>query len=207
MYLSRSKKSNITHLTGNNIMQYIKEEYDPNAFLMKDTYNSINISPLLQKDYGGKNDCTLTCITSIINYITNCKHEVNKIYNNVEKIAKKYFYNSNFGTSFITIRTIFNKSLSKYCSKTVKVGYLKNVGYNQDMIMSQIDKKNPMILSMFSDGLGYYKKHSVVVVGYRTYSVNKKRKLFLKIHDNWSKQISYLDYDKISSNSVLHYFS
>lgn len=205
-HLNGSKNSNITHLTESNIETYVKDEYGSNAFPTNGNVVE-NFTPLLQNDYGGRNDCTLTCITSVVNHITDYKYRVDVIYNNVENVAKKYFYNSNLGTSYITIKTIFDKSLNYYCSKNSKVGYLKNVGYKLNTILSQIDKGNPVILSMSSDGLGYYKKHSVVAIGYRTYSVNGQRKVFLKIYDNWSKKISYLDYDKISPVSVLHYLA
>lgn len=202
----KSNNTNIKKITASNIKEYVDKNYGSSAIETIDKQIS-RFVPLLQKDYGGKNDCTLTCITAIINHITNKEHHVTSIYDNVEKIAKKYFYHGEIGTSYFAIRTIFNKSLNKYCSKNSQVGYLKNVGYNQNMITSQIDKNNPIILTMLSDGLGYYKKHSVVVIGYRVYSVNRTKKTFLKIYDNWSRQISYLDYEKISSVSVLHYLT
>ena len=203
MFLSKLNNKKSKHLTEKNIEQYIKDEYGSNALLTKNVHVK-NFLPLLQKDYGGLNDCTLTCMTAIIHHITNRNNNVADIYNNVEKIAKKYFYVDNLGTPYLTIRTIFNKVLSKYCSKTIntKCG-------NNDLITikNQIDKGNPMILSLFDDGLNYYKKHSVTVFGYKTYSIEGKEKTVLKIYDNWTRDISYLDYDKISSLSVLHYFT
>lgn len=200
------KSDSTKRLTSSNIKKYVENTYGSGAVEITKKY-FLDFPPLLQKDYGGKNDCTLTCMTAIIHYITKRKNKATSIYDDVEKIAKKHFYHSALGTSYFTIRTIFNKALKMYCTQKAEVGYLKNAGYNQNTIVSQIDKNNPLILTMVSDGLGYYKKHSVTVIGYSVYSVNNEKKIFLRIYDNWNRDIGYLDYEKISSVSVLHYLT
>lgn len=200
------KSDSTKRLTAANVKKYVESTYGSPATQITDKH-ILDFPSLLQKDYGGDNDCTLTSMTAIIYYITNGKYKADSIYNDVEKIAKKYFYSGKWGTSYITIRTIFNKSLQKYAPNTVKAGYLKNAGYNLNTIMSQIDKKKPLLLSMLSDGLGYYSRHSVTIIGYRVYAVNREKKTFLKIYDNWTRQITYIDYEKLSSVSSLHYLA
>lgn len=192
------------HLTDKNLDQYIKSKYGKSCSCIGDKTIQ-NFEPLLQSDYGGPNDCTLTSITAIINFITKNKNNVNDIYNNVEAIAKKHLYKDQLGTPVITVRTIFNKSLKKYCKRTAGVKYGKDLGFNINTIINNINKGNPLILSLISDGLGYYRRHSVSIVGYKTFLTSKKRVTFLKVYDNWNKSISYIDYKKISFVSILHY--
>jgi len=202
--LFKPKTNNAKKLTSNNVKKYVEDTYGSTAIQTADVYMQ-DFTPLLQCDFGGDNDCTLTCITAIIKHITKGKHKATSIYEYVEKIAKKHLYHHKIGTNYFVIKSIFDKALEKYCSKKSKVGHIKNKGYNLKTIVTQINKKNPVILSLHSDGNGYYGKHSVVVIGYRTYSVNNKDKTLLKIYDNWSRQIAYLDYEKISTISSVNY--
>lgn len=202
--LKPKESTGLKRLSEINIKEYIEGTYHSSAVQVADKQIA-DFTPLLQEHYGGDNDCTLTCITAIIYYITNKKYKTASIYNDVESVAKKHFYRGSNGTHPITIKSIFDNSLKKYGNKKSKSGHLKNVGYNLNMIVSQINKNNPLILSLSNDGLGCYKNHSVVVIGYRTYSVGDKIKTVLKIHDNWTKRVGYLDYEKISSVSTLNY--
>jgi hypothetical protein len=156
--------------------------------------------PLLQEKFGGDNDCSLVCITAIILHCTKHEYPVMEIYKHVESIAKENFYNENRGTMAAAIRTIFNKSAKKYLNKTSCVKYTKGVGYDFDFIKKEIDNGNPIILSLNSDGLDFYKNHSVTIIGYKEYDDAK----ILKIYDNWYANPSYLDYDKISLVSSVH---
>lgn len=173
---------------------------------MENKENQIKIingfRPLLQEHYGGEADCTLVSITSIIfNMLINIKSS-KEIYNEVEKIARHFFYKSSFGTLPIFIKIIFNKSLKKFSfNKTTKVKYIKNMGFTFDLIKNNIDSNIPMILSMANDGKNYYKNHSIIIIGY---CIQNNEKLLI-IYDNWSKEQHFLDYNLISSLSCLNY--
>lgn len=160
-----------------------------------------NIEPLLQDDYGGVNDCTLTSITTIMKMFYPSL-EVNNIYAIVENIALKYFYNSEKGTNPLLINIICNKVLKYFkISKQSHSRIIKNIGFNFNFIKQQIDINNPIILNMYNDGNNKYINHSVIIIGY-IYSNSQKD---LLIYDNWEKNINVIDYNKLSIISSINY--
>lgn len=68
-----------------------------------------------QEDFGDKRNCSLTSITSIC-YTRFRNPSIKEIYNIVESIGKKYYYNDKRGTNPLLIKNIFNESL-EYFSK------------------------------------------------------------------------------------------
>lgn len=154
-----------------------------------------DISPLLQDDYGKDNDCTLTSITTVIKWLKPSL-SINNIYNNVEKIAKKFLYTGNFGTLTLTIKSIYKQSLQVFgINKKVKSYYLKNIGFNKDIIINNINNNQPVLLNLWNDGRNYYKNHSVLIIGYK---ITENNDFILTIYDNWYKHNSYIDYNKLS---------
>ena len=190
------------HITDKNLMKYLSDNYGE-GFLVSEAHIA-KVVPLLQKNYGGQNDCTLTSITSIISYIVNNKVWITTLYQEVEDIAEKYFYKEDRGTMYAAIRSIFNESVKKYSNKTSCAKFGKGTGYNFEYIKSKIDEKMPLILSMTNDGMDYYKNHSVTIVGYAIYKINGKNVNLLKIYDNWTTEVSYVDYNKLSPISSIH---
>jgi len=160
---------------------------------------------LLQKDYGGANDCTLTSITAIIHYLSENQIDIQTIYNFVEQFGKKYGYASNRGTPGIAITKIFQTSLAKFKMPRAYGKFVKGIGYNFSHIKAEINKGNPIILSMYSDGQDYYANHSVTIIGYKIAVVKGKEVPIITIYDNWYKAISYIDYNKLSRISSIHF--
>ena len=150
-------------------------------------------------------DCTLTSMTSIVYFLSQKKYKIEDIYNYTEKIAKKYLYVGTKGTPFVTIRKIFHKVLNKFGLPKAYVKYGKNFGYNFDSIVAEINKGNPLILTMNNDGRNYYENHSVTAVGYAVFRVGDYKIRLIKVYDNWRKIISYVDYEKMSTISTIHY--
>ena len=189
-------------------------EYNINLYL-KNTYGSTptlkqqkkldGFKHLLQRDYGEANDCTLTSITAIVYFLSSGKHTVRDIYNYVEKIAKKYLYKGTRGTPFITIRKIFHEVLKHYGLPKAYVKFAKEIGYKFKHITAEINKGNPLVLSMVDDGNDYYENHSVTIIGYAIYQVGGKQVRMLAIADNWDKSVCYVDYEKLSAVSSIHY--
>ena len=154
-----------------------------------------NIKPLLQNDYGEDNDCTITSITTIIHsWVSHI--DINFIYNQVEAIARKYGYNGINGTNPIVIKQVYQKSLKTFqIPYVVNSRYMKGIGFTWNFIKDRIDhSNNPILLNLWKDGRNYYYSHSVVIVGY----ANTYNKKFLVVYDNWIKDYSYIDYDKLS---------
>ena len=177
------------HLNDENISEYLLSTYGIKSSLYKIYIK--DIEPLLQNDYGQENDCTLTSITTIIKYY-NKTIQVDVIYSITESIAKKYFYNGSKGTLPLFISTIYNKVLeSFYIKKKTKC----------KLIQDQINKQQPILLNMFDDGKNFYHNHTVSIIGYAIYDDVR----LLMIYDNWFKEISYIDYNKLSSISSINY--
>ena len=171
-----------------NILEYVEHE-DTVAI---DTIT--NIVPLLQDDYGEANDCTLTSITSIIKRFKESV-EIEDIYTIVESIARRYGYRGNIGTLSAVIRTVYQKSLNTFkINKTASSCFIKGLGYNYNTIKTQIAKDNPILLNLWKDGRGYYENHSVLITGYYETTTHH----MIKIQDNWYKDPSFIDYDKLS---------
>lgn len=193
-------------LTESDMNSYLTENYG--GVLLREKKVVIDgINPLLQNDYGEDNDCTLTSITTIISWLQPDLN-INEIYNRVELIAKKYFYNgSKFGTIPIFIKPIFNEVLNYYnIDKTTSVRYLKKIGFDFEFIQKQIDNNKPIILSLCSDGRGYYENHSITIIGYtRIQTENRNIAKMLLVYDNWYKDIAYVDYNKLSLISGINF--
>ena len=160
-----------------------------------------DINPLLQNNYGGDQGCTLTSITTVIKWLRP-DLAINTIYNEVERIARKYGYHPNFGTLNIVIPPIFNLVLKSFrINKKTSSRYLKDVGYCYRFIRENIDTNKPVMLNLWKDGRDYYKNHTVLIIGYREIEDKK----MLAIYDNWYKSVSYIDYDKLSIISSIVY--
>lgn len=174
------------------------------------------IDPLLQKNYGEDGDCTLTCITACLYYLSKRQNRLispQTLYDKVEEIAKKYYYNGKtYGTIPFFTKRIYDESLAAFnFSKTSVAKYGKILGYDDKMIKTLIDKGQPVILSLFNDGRSYYKSHSITICGYEDFRIyhNKEgfglNKTMFLVYDNWRSELAYVDFDKISLISAINY--
>ena len=154
---------------------------------------------LKQNDYGGDNDCTLTSITAIVYHLLHKKVSPEIIYSNVLRVSKKYCYTDKNGTLAITIRSIFEEVLKSYklYNKRTQLRLFKGFGYNFLYICKEIDRGNPVILSLLSSPR--YHNHTVTIVGY-----DKANERFI-IADNWSSSFQHLPYKDISFISSVNY--
>lgn len=190
-------------INDNNLQAYILKEYgDTSHLAVKKNYIQ-GIKPLLQNDYGEDQDCSLTSITTVVSYYKP-QLQIQFIYDQVEKIAKKFLYKGNRGTPTITMNVIFNKVLQLFqINLKSHNGYIKNLGYNYVGIKNLINKNRPTLLSLSKDGRNFYANHTVLVIGY--YEIGKAK--MIAIYDNWYKQISYIDYNKLAIISGINYLT
>lgn len=177
----------------------VSQEY----FIIKDVPN------LLQKDYGEDNDCTITSITTVMSYLTK-RADYDKIYDNViANIYPKWAYGW-YGTIPIFITKVINNVLNGFGYTNKKSGglYFKSFGVTNTSIKRWLKSTNiPLILSVYKANDGYYKYHSTSVVGYIEYlDKNSGNKLnLIAIHDNWSKKVRYVDYNKLHWLCMFNY--
>ena len=194
-------------LTQLNIKKYLYEKfgYDTDIKLM-DEKRLKNVPILLQDDYGEDNDCTLTSITCAIKRLNRSMRE-NEIYDIVEGIAKKYFYNGKvYGTIPLFIKSIWDEANRK-CNCKLLTGWrvFKGLGFNQNSIKELIDKDRLVILSLHSDGRYYYRDHTITVLGYNLYELHGPAHASFAVYDHSYRSVSYIDYDELSIISSIHY--
>lgn len=192
-----------------NVFNYIKQQYKIKNISVKKTKIISNIQPLLQKDYGLDNDCTLTAITTVLNYLLKNK-DPEKIYQIVEMSAGNIFYNGNsYGTIPIFTKKIIDKA-DKFLNinRRNKSRYLKSFGYSWNQLKNLIDNNKPVIISMANDQRNYYSNHTITIVGYKIfYDIRNHKEIpMLMVYDNWHNYICYLDYNAISFISSINYY-
>lgn len=187
-------------LKENNLLQYCGPGYT-----VKTEKEITNVLGLLQKNYGEEQDCTLTSMTALIQFLT--KQEVQSIYNDVEKTARKLGYKGNIGTNPLVVRTLMQSLFNKYkIKKLCGSSYLKGIGFTIKLIKQLVNKNIPIILNLSKDGRNYYQNHSVLIIGYKEIiTKNNKTIFFLKIKDNWNKETTYIDYSKLNIISSINY--
>lgn len=208
-----------------NIMRYLTDKYrKSDGYTIGDKKKTVikgsAVKNLLQEDFGTKddNDCTLTSLTALAIKALNVMYisDVN-VYNMVAAAAEKFGYTAKGGTNPIMISSIMDylqKQLITYPWYKVKSNYLKSlpiVGFNFDKVKSYIERRNfPLLLNIWKDGRGYYKDHTVLIVGVETYKITDKKgkqkeARFLRVYDNWNKGVSYIDYDLLGISSINYY--
>ena len=183
-------------ISTDNILLYLQSKSNETKLIQS---KKIKYFPmLLQKNYGELKDCTLTSLTAVLRYKKYFDLDISEIYKIVESNAKYYGYNGQtYGTICVTIRKIINT----ICSLKSTVKYFKNIGFTYNTIKEQIDKNNPIILSLYKSGNNSYSNHTVTIIGYAQYQNSK----MLIVADNWYTTQSYIDYDKLSFISQINY--
>ena len=192
-------------LSIDNINFYVQVNYGD---IQRRVWNKVfGLNEILQTDYEGDNDCTLTSITEITKFYSKTSKSEDMIYNDVKSIAKKYCYTDSFGTLTITINKIVNKVNELYnIKKKSKCAYIKGIGFNIKTLLELVTNETPLMLNMMNDGNGYYKNHTVTVVGVVDYVLSNQKHIYiLEVHDNWSKKSSFIDYQKLSLISSINY--
>lgn len=200
------KDFNNKRLTAANIGAYLKKKFNTED-VQQVSSKVLKIAPLLQNDYGEAGDCTLTSITTCVNYYRAGQSSIQEIYDYVEKVARKWGYNGNVGTFPLFIQRIYNEVLKKFpcAKKRTAQGYIKNVGFNFNTIRNIINKSTPIVLSVNNDGRNYYKNHSITIVGYKVFKVNKRTVNMLVVYDNWYKNEAYVDWDALPIIASINY--
>lgn len=146
----------------------------------------IPLKGLLQKNYGKRLDCTLTSLACIFG---------ERYYGDIEKIAEKYGYNGDkWGTNPLAVKAITKEFTRRWdIPGRAKSAYGKGVGWTWAFIKAIVSRDIPLVLNLWKDGRGYYKDHSVTIIGAEEY----EKARFLLVLDNWHETVSLIDYDKL----------
>lgn len=208
--INRNSKYNKKRINESNIKEYLLEKFSGAKEISSIKRNVIELDAFLQSNFGERNDgdCTLTSLMTMIYYHSKKTIDYNLIYTTVRSFATKHFFNSKTGTIPFFIKSIFDKSLKALNIRTLntKAAMVKGIGFNLNTIKKAIDYKKPVAFSIFNDGRNYYCNHTITIVGYEIFKIdNKKQYTMLLAYDNWSKKLSYVDYNLVSSISSINY--
>lgn len=143
--------------------------------------------PLLQNEYGQKNNCTITSLSYLFGPAN---------YNLIEAIAKRFGYRGEKrGTNPFVIKWIMRNMIrERRQPQRARAAYMKGVGVTWRKCVALSDASISFLLNLHRDGRGHYSDHTVTVVGYAEYENGR----FLVVYDNWAREESLIDYDKLS---------
>lgn len=194
-------------LTSDNVINYLQERYAMGKNITEIRGKEL-ILPQFTTAQFNSNSSTLIAITSIVKfYRRNKDNQV--IYNCIKEIAQRYFYDGrSWGLIPVFGKAILGQAFYRFTinHSRFQSRLFKNIGFNINTITSIINKCKPIIMSMKNDGRNCYHNHSVVIVGYVDFQdENSKVKRMLLIHDGIEATYSYLDYNEISTCSMICY--
>ena len=189
--------------------KYLKDKYKGNISVVSS--KSVDMINATQREFAskkGEGNCVLVAITRLVHYyaengyINITDTNVEQIYEIVRQIAiDKYNYTGN-GICILELKSLINDVLTQFgCKSTIS---LKPIMWKFDKhIKSEIDNGKPIILAI-GEGFGYYRKHALVISGYKIYNVEKntlwgkKNKQYpvIEVYDGWTNSVRYIDYNK-----------
>ena len=151
---------------------------------------------LLQRNLGGAQNCTITSLAFLFGA---------ERYGEIERLALHRGYFPKWrGTNPFFIRAIMYRCRRRFgVSAHCRVAYGKGVMFTYRRIQRIIDGGEYLLLNLLRDGRGYYRDHTVTVIGYEEYEHAR----FLLLYDNWNAAVSYLDYDKLSPIASINWLS
>ncbi len=182
------------------VAEYLQKNYGVSGAVCVKEKLLTGAKPLLQEDYGVNNCCSITSITAVLNDSGFAKSQspiAKDTFDKVYKNARLFFFGRR-GTNPFMIKPIFDRTLKTYGQRG-HTGFaaVKGIGVRFNAIEKRIDSGTPLVFSLLWDGNGFYKDHTMLIVGVAVYRANGKHYRFLLLHDNWAKTVSYLDYDRL----------
>lgn len=142
--------------------------------------------PLLQNEYGQKNNCTITSLSYLFGPSN---------YNLIESLAKRFGYRGEKrGTNPFAIKWIMQNMIrERKLPQRARAAYMKGIGVTWRKCAALSDASIPFLLNLHRDGRGHYSDHTVTVIGYEEYENGR----FLVVYDNWVREESLIDYDRL----------
>lgn len=203
IYLKEKSNNSYAHGSLNNLESYFSNKYNSNPILIREKILDLPYFTMKEVD-SSKKHCSLTAITRVLLFYNSMGYEnipdnKEEIYHIVKKYAKRNLgYFSLIGTIPFRIASIIKSTLKFFhYDNKVKGKYIWNF-YSE--IENEIDNNRPVILNI---ARGYYRKHTVVVVGYRVYIVNGNIYHIAIINDGWNYNLSFIDFTSFSKNILL----
>jgi len=191
------KKKKLPYGGIKNINLYLEKKYKGKP-VMVDRGKTLIINRQSMQEITGRkaNNCTLVAISRILMYYrirmrkTGIDRNIGDIYRKVEAIGAEYGYTDAKGVVPIFVDDIVEEAFEMYgCKAKCKGHYIWSF---EKQVKREIAAGRPVIMNI---ARGFYKNHTVTVIGYRIYSVNGKEYPILAVADGWNKGVHYIDYN------------
>lgn len=181
-----------------NLQDYMEKHY-PHAQLL--AQRQLVLPNFLQSEFiDGRNNCSLASITRVLEYHLGWNRQ--DIYDEVMEIALTFGFRPDYGTFPTKIDDITKEFYRRHGLKGTCRGIYMGNFYRP--IQREIDRGNPLVMNV---GWGYYKDHSLTVVGYALYRWRGMKIKMLAVLDGWSREVRYLDYTQLNGLYALPIFS
>ncbi|MCR4909463.1 MAG: hypothetical protein K5985_11590 [Lachnospiraceae bacterium] len=194
--LSEGSPKKIPYAGFSDLDRYMKEHYG-NEALCIDPGKSLDVNSETMLTISGRStkNCSLVAITRLLFYykekqgLTGIKGDIFEIYREVEEIGKRYGYRDKRGTNPVKIDNITKEAFRRYGYKAKCRGV-----YSWEFeteVKQEIDESRPVIMNL---ARGYYKDHTISVVGYSVWQAGNKKLPVIKVVDGWNGGYYYIDY-------------
>ena len=185
-----------------NVSKYLMEQYGQRGVLVKRGRSVVMDHKSMEEISGRRTrNCSVVAVTRVIDYyrkkrnLPGIPEDIREIYRDVEEIAESYGYNDKIGTIPFFISGIAKESFGRYGIKTRCKGVY--VWTFEKQVVKEISEGRPVIMNI---ARGYYKDHTVVVVGYSIWRVGDKEYPMLRIIDGWRSGYHYIDYEAFAKD-------
>lgn len=167
------KKKKLPYGGIKNITLYLEKKYKGKP-VMVDRGKTLIINRQSMQEITGRkaNNCTLVAISRILMYYrirmhkTNIDRSIGDIYRKVEAIGTEYGYTDARGVVPIFVDDIVEEAFEMYGYKVKCKGHY--IWSFEKQVKREIAAGRPVIMNI---ARGFYKNHTVTVIGYRIYSV------------------------------------
>lgn len=195
-----------------NISKYLFEKYgEKGVFVKRGRAIVMNSRSMAQISGRVTRNCSVVAVTRVLDYygkkglVPGISDDISKTYKIVEEIAESYGYTDKRGTIPFFISGIAKEAFATYGVKAKCKGVY--VFSFEKQVKEEISNGRPVIMNI---ARGFYKDHTIVVVGYSIWRVKGKEYPMLRVIDGWKSGYHYIDYEAFSrdfSQSVFGSFN
>ena len=184
------------------INKYLLQQYGQRGVLIKRGRPIVMNKNSMEEISGRRTrNCSVVAVTRVVDYyrrfrdLKGIPEDFHEIYKDVEEIAESYGYSDKIGTIPFFISGIAKEAFAKYGVKTKCKGVY--VWTFEDQVVKEISAGRPVIMNI---ARGYYKDHTIVVVGYSIWRVGDKLYPMLRVIDGWRSGYYYIDYEAFAKD-------
>ncbi len=182
---------------------YMKEQYGPET-KCKEPEKALDVNSDTMITISGRRtkNCSLVAVTRVLFYykekqgLEGINGDIFEIYKEVEAIGKRFGYTDKRGTVPTRIDNIMKEAFKHYGYRA-KCRGIYSWEFETE-VKREIDQDRPVVMNL---ARGYYRDHTITVVGYSVWEKGDKKLPVIKVVDGWNGGYYYIDY-KVFSNDM-----